>query len=80
MGRASTKNGALLPLASKNEFDALISADKNMEYKQNSDPLRVSVIVMAPRLNRLYELVPLIPSVLKILNELGEPRFYKVES
>lgn len=80
MGWASTKNGALLQLASEKEFDAVITADKNMEYQQSSDSLPVSVIVMAPRFNRLNELIPLIPSLLKILNELGEPRFYKVES
>jgi len=80
MGWASTKNGALLQLAFENEFGAVLTADKNMEYQQNVEALLVTVIVMAPRFNRLDDLVPLVPSVLKILSALRDPGFYRVES
>ena len=66
MGWASERNGTLLSLAAEQGFDALITADKNMEYQLNNESLPVTVIVMAPLFNRLPDLIPLIPSVLKV--------------
>ncbi len=63
MGWASERNGTLLTLAADQGFDALITADKNMEYQQNSESLPLTVIVMAPLFNRLSDLIPLVPKI-----------------
>lgn len=80
MGWASNRIGALLTLAAAHEFDALITADKNMEYQQNSELLPLTVIVMAPLFNSLSDLVPLLPSVLIVLAEHEKQKFYRVYS
>ena len=67
MGWASTQNGELLKLAAAEGFVALLSADKNMEYQQSSTELTIAVIVLAPVMNRLVDLIPLIPSVIDLL-------------
>jgi len=73
MGWASEQNGKLLALA-------LITADKNMEYQQSEEYLPIKVIVMAPLLNRYTDLVPLVPSVLKVLRMNDKRKFYRVDA
>ncbi len=77
---SSERNGALLKLAAEEGFDALITADKNMEYQQNSDALPLTVIVLAPLFNRLSDLIPLIPSVLGVLENERPKRFYRIDA
>ena len=79
MGWASTKNGELLKLAAAEGFVALLSADKNMEYQQSSSELAISVIVLAPVMNRLVDLIPLVPSAIALLEDNLVPRFYRIE-
>lgn len=80
MGWSSVKNGALLKLASENGFDALISADKNMECQQSPMALAMPVIVLAGRDNRLPALQPLVPRILELLDgELG-PGFFRIDA
>ena len=80
MGWASERNGSLLALAAENGFDALVTADKNMEYQQSSASLPLTVIVMAPLFNRFSDLLPLMPSVLKILSQIEKPKFHRVDA
>jgi len=79
MGWASAKNGELLKLAAREGFFALLSADKNMEYQQSSTDLAIAVIVLAPVMNRLVDLVPLVPSVVTLLQDSPTPDFYRIE-
>jgi len=80
MGWASERNGELLTLAAEHGFDALITADKNMEYQQNSESLPLTVIVMAPLFNRFSDLVPLVPTVVSILESSSAKNFYRVDA
>ncbi len=79
MGWASTKNGEFLKLAASEGFVALLSADKNMEYQQSSTELAIAVIVLAPVMNRLIDLIPLVPSVVALLEDNVSPEFYRIE-
>ena len=80
MGWSSERNGVLLKLAAEEGFDALITADKNMEYQQNSDALPLTVIVLAPLFNRLSNLIPLVPSILGVLENETPKRFYRIDA
>ena len=80
MGWASERNGALLRLAAEEAFDALITADKNMEYQQDSKSLPITVIIMAPLFNRFSNLIPLLPKVIAILESKSDSKFYRVDA
>ena len=80
MGWTSVKNGVLLRLAADNSFKALISADKSMEYQQNLAELAIPVLVLTARDNRLPALQPLVPSIIRLLEEQLEPGFYRVSA
>ena len=55
MGWGGIRNGTLLALASE-QFDAFITADKNLPYQQNIAKLPIAVVVLAARSNELLHL------------------------
>ncbi len=76
-GWSGIKNGELLALAAQHGYDALISADKNMEYQQNTR-VAVSVVVLQVSRLRIETLVPLIPATLERLASLETPTFIRI--
>jgi predicted nuclease of predicted toxin-antitoxin system len=66
MGWTSIKNGELLTLASR-EFDAFVTVDRNLAFQQNLDMLPIAVIVLSAPTNRLADLRPLVPQLLKAI-------------
>lgn len=60
MGWGGVKNGKLLALACQ-QFDAFLTADKNLEYQQNLAKLPIAVVVLVSHSNELQHLLPLLP-------------------
>ena len=75
MGRKSKENGELLALAAK-RFDVFVTTDRNLSFQQNVGTLEIAVVVMTAHTNRLIELQPIVPALLKVLPFLkkGEVR------
>jgi len=71
-GWAARQNGELLELAAP-EFDAFVTADQSLEHQQNVASLPIAVVVLVAPSNRLADLLPLIPNLLRALARL-EPR------
>jgi hypothetical protein len=69
MGWSSLKNGDLLERAS-GRFDALLTADQNIEHQQNLARFNIAVVVLVARDNRIESLRPLVPAVEKLLREI----------
>lgn len=70
MGWRETLNGALLALAEP-EFDAFVTVDRNLSYQQNLDRHRIAIVVLRAHTNRLRDLRPLVPELLRILPTLS---------
>lgn len=66
MGWAAIENGELLALASRH-FDGFVTADRNLSAQQNLGAVSIAVIVLRAKTNRLTDLKPLIPSLLRVL-------------
>lgn len=77
MGWSSLKNGDLLERAS-GRFDALMTADRNIEHQQNLERFNVAVVVLVARNNRIESLRPLVPAVEKLLKELKSGTLVRV--
>ncbi|MGH9803871.1 MAG: hypothetical protein ACRD4D_01770 [Candidatus Acidiferrales bacterium] len=75
MGWASFENGALLTAAS-GKFDVLITTDQRLTYEHNLPTLPLAVVVLVAARNKLDFLLPLVPELRKVLEEvkLGEVR------
>ena len=69
MGWTSLSNGALLRQAAP-LFDALLTADQNIEFQQNLKTLPLAVVVLIADSNRLESLEPLLPDILEVLETL----------
>ena len=71
MGWSGKKNGELLQLMVQESFAVLLTTDQNIQYQQNLQQAGIAVVVLVASSNRLPELVPLIPSVRSVLNQLA---------
>jgi hypothetical protein len=59
-------NGELLATAAQ-EFDAIVTVDRNLQFQQHRGGLPISVITMAAVTNRLDDLAPFAPDLLRLL-------------
>ena len=76
-GWASKSNGELLQLAST-EFDALLTADQNLEFQQNVSRYDIGVVVLVASSNRVQDLLPLVPRLLELLPGLRPGELVRV--
>jgi hypothetical protein len=59
-------NGRLL-VAANPHFDVLLTVDKNLVRQQDLAGLRIAVIILRARSNKIEDLGPLMPQVLLLL-------------
>lgn len=76
MGWTSIKNGELLSLVSR-EFDTFVTVDRNLTFQQSIASLPISVVVIRAKTNRLADLLPLVPDLLRAIEttKAGEVEF-----
>ncbi len=65
------KNGRLLSQAEAHGFEVLVTADQSIEYQQNLSTVGVGIVVLAAVSNRIEDLRPLVPEVLRVLPTVG---------
>jgi hypothetical protein len=70
MGWAGKKNGALLDLAISEQFDVLITADKNIEHQQNFAGRKIALLVLGAHSTKIKDLLPLLPAARTALDRL----------
>jgi len=68
------KNGELLKLLLENDFDALLTFDKNLQHQQNFEKYSLTVFVLSARINRYEELTKLTPQIQVILEMPSIPK------
>jgi hypothetical protein len=78
VGWSGLKNGELLA-RSACEFDVFMTADQNLQYQQNLDKLPISVVVLAAKSNRILDLRPLVPQLLKSLASLPARTLVRID-
>ena len=68
-GWNGVKNGELLKLLIENEFDALLTFDKNLQHQQNFSKYAIAVFVLSAKINRYEVLKPLTFQINKYLEK-----------
>ncbi len=68
-GWNSKKNGELLELMIQENFDALFTFDKNLQFQQNFRKYPIAVIVLNAEDNAYLTLRELVPQIKVILNK-----------
>lgn len=79
MGWNGKKNGELLQLLLENNFTALITFDKNLQYQQNFKKYTIAVIVLNAKSNSYPALLPLMPQVHQLLQQGLEDKIIEVK-
>jgi hypothetical protein len=68
MGWTAITNGDSLALASK-QFDVFVTVDRNLSFQQNLATVRVGVVVLRSKSNRLADPRPLAPRVIEAIEQ-----------
>ena len=68
-GWAGNQNGELLARAEQ-AFDVFVTMDGSIEFQQNYARLRLAIVALRARSNRLRDTEPLMPKLLALLPEL----------
>jgi predicted nuclease of predicted toxin-antitoxin system len=76
-GWAGIKSGKLLALAAV-KFDVFLTADRNVEFQQNLSALPLAILIIRAKSNRMEDVRPLIPNLLRELNHLPPRTLRKV--
>lgn len=66
-GWAGVKNGELLRRAGQ-QFDVLLTVDRNLEYQQSFSGASIAVVVVHAPTNDVADLLPLAPKILEVLS------------
>jgi Domain of unknown function (DUF5615) len=77
-GWAGLRNSELLRRAVAEGFEVFVTADQNLEHQQNLQRLDLAVVVVASRTNRLEDLRPLIPGILRAIPAVGRGEVVRV--
>jgi predicted nuclease of predicted toxin-antitoxin system len=78
MGWNGKSNGELLALA-RQEFDAFVTLDRNLEYQQNITERDIPIVLLIPGRSNIEHLSPLAPRILEILNDLEHGKVIHIE-
>jgi predicted nuclease of predicted toxin-antitoxin system len=79
-GWNGVKNGELLKLLKNENFNALLTFDKNLQYQQNFNKYTITVFVLTATINTYSALSKLIPQIKEHINKgnlLPEPVIIK---
>ena len=68
MGWSGIKNGVLLALVS-GKFDVFVTVDRNLAFQNVVANLPFAVIVLHARTNRLDDLRPLMPELMRVMEQ-----------
>ncbi|HXI69445.1 MAG TPA: hypothetical protein VNN22_03700 [Verrucomicrobiae bacterium] len=76
-GWASINNGRLLRLiADSGKFDVFLTVDKNLPQQQKIEGLPFAVVVLRAKSNRLPDVVPFAPELIRRLPEFQPGQVY----
>ena len=68
VGWEGKKNGELLRLAEAVGFEVFLTIDRGIEFEQNLSQHRVAVILLRAKSNRLADLLPHVPEILRVVH------------
>jgi predicted nuclease of predicted toxin-antitoxin system len=78
-GWSGKKNGELLKLMVTSGYEIFVTLDQNLQYQQNLQDANIAVIILAAASSRYDDLLPLIPSTLKVLALAVSGKIYIID-
>lgn len=79
MNWSGLKNGRLLSAAIKENFDILLTIDKNLEHQQNMNNYEIAVVVLDVEKSKIEFLLELLPKFKERISEYEKGKVYLIE-
>ena len=79
LGLSGIKNGMLMTYCVENEFDILLTIDKNLMYQQHLDKYPVTIVVLNCFTSKIEELITFLPSFKLQVNTLQKHKAYVID-
>ena len=73
------KNGKLMSLCVANQFDIILTIDKNMIHQQNIEKYPITIVVFNASTSKMEELILFISSFLKQIHSFTKHKTYIIE-
>ena len=73
------KNGKLMSLCVTNQFDIILTIDKNIIHQQNIEKYPLAIVVLNVSTSKMEELQLFIPSFLKQIHHFEKKRVYIID-
>ena len=77
-GMAGKKNGELLDRAEQAGFQVFLTVDRGIEYEQNLSGRRIAVVIVFAKASRLFDLIPQVLKVLRVLQSINPGQLVQV--
>ncbi|MBX3042859.1 MAG: DUF5615 family PIN-like protein [Candidatus Kapabacteria bacterium] len=78
MGWSGLKNGELLKNCSINNFDILLTIDKNISSQQSIKRYNIAVVVLNSINSKLESIIPLIPQFKNEVSQFNKGHYYPI--
>lgn len=62
LGWSGVKNGKLMTLSTENNFDILLTIDKNLSFQQNLGKYNITIVVLDSESSKIEDLIDLLKS------------------
>ncbi len=79
LGLSGIKNGKLMTYCVENNFDILLTIDKNLLFQQNLDKYPVTIVVLNCFTSKIEELVKFLPSLKLQIDSLHKHKAYTID-
>jgi len=79
MGWCGVKNGELMSLCVANQFDIILTIDKNMMRQHNIEKYPITIVVFNASTSKMEELVLFIPSFVRQIHHFAKNQAYIIE-
>ena len=79
IGLGGIINGKLMTYCAENNFDILLTIDKNLMFQQNLEKYPVTIAVLNCFTSKIEELVTFLPSFKSQINDIKKSRAYIID-
>jgi predicted nuclease of predicted toxin-antitoxin system len=79
MNWSGLKNGNLMKVATEENFDILLTIDKNLRFQQNLKNYNISVVVLDVEKSKIEFLVELLPKFIAKIGEFEKGKAYLIQ-
>ena len=79
MGWSGVKNGQLMKLCIENNFDILLTIDKNLRFQQNLQNYNITIIILDTKSSKKEDIISLLPKFKLEINEFQKYNYYIIK-